>query len=511
MNKVIAALALTFAIAAAGCSRSDSEAKPEETDAKAQTGIPSSEANSAAILISTVPFSHTVVLKPGDTYTFKLPNGKTIAVWCEKYSEIMSSMFDSDIDLCYGEKPFQKLEYERIKLRNGGYTFGELISYIRADCTIQSGDEFTYILYVKEYRISLMKKGADDKRIPLIVSVRRATDMEQISAKEEVGFYIKRLGDSDSEVQLEAIEKLRELMDMCSTYADLRREEIHDAIRPLSLSKNSKVRSAAEETLITSGDVKSIMQAILPKPKSRWRTEQAAKTLATYSRILGREKIYEKVLPFLESKDLHLFYFAADFFSEIDYKPVYAYLERAAKSDQADIKAYASRMLGNRKMRDDPREMARAIARRLDDPDRGVIRKALMEASRYNNLIPPEQICKHLTSEDEEIRHLAAYALDCCQNPKVIAPLLKTTEDRVAKVRAQAAVSLGRIAAPSAYPRLIELMKDEDAEVRESAINGLRWLGNSKAIPEIEAILKGEPDKDVQNMAKRTIRELSRR
>jgi HEAT repeat protein len=78
---------------------------------------------------------------------------------------------------------------------------------------------------------------------------------------------------------------------------------------------------------------------------------------------------------------------------------------------------------------------------------------------------------------------MAAYALECCRNPAVVAPLPEATKDAIASVRAQAAVSLGRIGTPKAYDRLIELLGDDNAEVRHDAINGLRWLGDVRAIP----------------------------
>ena len=248
---------------------------------------------------------------------------------------------------------------------------------------------------------------------------------------------------------------------------------------------------------------------MFPEPKGRWRTEDGARALATYSKHFGKEKIYEKVLPFLESQDAELYRFALAFFSYGEYPPARPYMEKALKSDRADIRLYAFHALFD--FRSDRSEMARLVNSMLDDPDRSVLKEALREAGRYNQIIPPEQICKHLRHEDKDIRHMAAYALDSCRNPTVIGPLLESTMDREATVRGQAAVSLGRIGNPKAYPRLIELLEDDHSEVRESAINGLRWFGNAKALPKIKALAESDPDEDVRKMARRTIRELSRR
>ena len=136
--------------------------------------------------VSEVPFSRDFTLKPGDAYTFDLPNGKTVSVWCEKRGGIATALTGSDLDLEYGEKPFETLDYERVPLpEGGGYELGELVSYIRSDGTTQCGDELEYILYVEEYRVGLKRKGTDDNRIPLIVTVRRASEKEQLHGDAE--------------------------------------------------------------------------------------------------------------------------------------------------------------------------------------------------------------------------------------------------------------------------------------------------------------------------------------
>ncbi|MHB9048874.1 MAG: hypothetical protein ACYC35_23400 [Pirellulales bacterium] len=126
------------------------------------------------VQVSEVPFSRDFTLKPGDAYTFELPNGKTVSVWCEKGGGIATALTGSDLDLQFGEKPFQTLDYERVPLPDGGYESGELVSYIRSGGTSQRDDEFEYVLYVEEYRVGLKRKGTDDNRMPLAVTVRRA-------------------------------------------------------------------------------------------------------------------------------------------------------------------------------------------------------------------------------------------------------------------------------------------------------------------------------------------------
>jgi len=469
------------------------------------------QAASTGIEVSKLPFSLDITLKPGDAYTFKLPNDKTVAVWCTKNTGIIAAISESDIGFQYGEKPFEDLEREVVQLPGGATTGGEYLSYIRQGSVYDggAGNPSEYILYVEKYRISLKEKGINNRNLPMTVSVRLATEKEQANPKQEVDYYFGKLSSPDPDVQINAMEELRMLLMLGSMYAEPRWKEIIEAVRPLSLSPNEKVKAKASEELLIMGDVESLMTVMIPEPKGKWRTDDGARSLATYSKHFGKERIYEKVLPFLESKDPELFRFAMAFFSYVDYPPVKPYMQKALKSDRADIRLYAFHALFD--FRAERNEMARLVNTMLDDTDNSVLKEALREAGRYNQLIPPEQICKHLKHQDKDIRHMAAYALDCCRNTKVIGPLLESTKDKEATVREQAAVSLGRIGNPKAYPRLIELLEDEDSEVRQSAINGLRWFGNAEAIPKIKALAESDPDENVRKMANRTIRELSRR
>ena len=54
----------------------------------------------------------------------------------------------------------------------------------------------------------------------------------------------------------------------------------------------------------------------------------------------------------------------------------------------------------------------------------------------------------------------------------------------------------------------MEMLNDSSADVRESAINGLRWLGKPEALQFIAKMQETDPDKEVRERAKRTVREL---
>ena len=228
-------------------------------------------ATTPRVQVASVPFSRDLVLKAGDAYRLDLPNGKTVAVWCENRGGIARAMRGHDLDLAYGEKPFQTLEYEKIPLPEGnGYTFGELISYIRSGGTEQSGDEFEYILYVGGYRIGLKEKRAGDDHIPLTVTVRLATEKEQLHGDAEREHYVQQLKSDDVAKRLAAIDKLQEMASLGSMYAG-DPKAMMASMQPLTEDRDPKVQSAARLYLCEMGDEKSLLALVTPKPKGEWR------------------------------------------------------------------------------------------------------------------------------------------------------------------------------------------------------------------------------------------------
>ena len=210
-------------------------------------------ATTPRVQITSVPFSRDFVLKAGDAYRLELPNGKTVAVWCENQGGIARAMRGHDLDLAYGEKPFQTLEYERIPLPEGnGYTLGELISYIRSGGTVQSGDEFEYVLYVAEYRIGLKETGGGDDDIPLTVTVRLATENEQLHGDAEREHYVEQLKSEDPSKRLSAIEELQEMASLGSIYSGDPKAMIA-AMQPLTEDRDPKVQEAARTLSMPDG------------------------------------------------------------------------------------------------------------------------------------------------------------------------------------------------------------------------------------------------------------------
>ena len=183
---------------------------------------------------------------------------------------------------------------------------------------------------------------------------------------------------------------------------------------------------------------------------------------------------------------------------QIPYTPAQPYVVKYLKSGVPEVRAAAASAI---RFTCDRKTASLLLYEALGDPSDKVLLETLKEVSCFNENIPVQRIISLMTNENPEIRERAAYALDCCQNPAAVEPLLFATRDETPRVRAQAAVSLGRIGDAKAYGRLLELLKDSDANVRESAVNGLRWMGRRDAIEAVAALAENDPSDNVRQMA----------
>ena len=463
-------------------------------------------ATTPRVQVASVPFSRDFVLKAGDAYVFELPNGKTVAVWCENRGGIARAVRGHDLDISYGEKPFQTLEYERIPLPEGnGYTSGDLISYIRSSGTTESGDEFEYVLYVGEYRIGLKEKGVGDDGIPLVVTVRQATEKEQLHGHAERAHYMNQLSSPDPQKRLEAVHELSGLVFVGSRYAG-DPGEVVNAIRPLLKDPDSQVRKKVLDCLRSMGDEDSLLEMLTPRPADEYLQPNWGWTIAGWAKK-DSERVPKQVLSYFETDDPRLHEFALAFFScyRLEYFAAQPHVARLLKSPLPAVRAAAASAI---RSTCDEKQAVELLRIALDDTSDSVLVEALKQANWFHGSIPVERLTRHLGHKNPEVREKATYALDCCRSPQAVEPLLAATHDINAKVRAQAAVSLGRVGDAKAYSRLLEMLSDKDAEVRESAVNGLRWLGKAEAIPAIEKLQDDDPNESVRQMAGRTVSEL---
>jgi len=457
-----------------------------------------------------VPASRQIWLAPGTACIIRLPGGKTVALWCTRPRGIAAVLDDSDLTFHYGEVPFKTLESEEIRLPDGGVTYGEYRSYIRQGPVITGENTREYVLYVDNYSLSVVSKnkGGSGKALPLMVAVRHATDKELIPPKQEREHYLQALRSTDPKIRLEAIRELGEMVALGSIYAG-NRMEIADAIRPFLKDENEEIRKEALERLRVMGDDDALLEMLTPRPIEEFSEPNGAWTIAGWCRK-DSDRVPKHIMTFLETDDAKLQEFALAFFScyKIPYTPAQPYVVKYLKSGVPEVRAAAASAI---RFTCDRKTASLLLYEALGDPSDKVLLETLKEVSCFNENIPVQRIISLMTNENPEIRERAAYALDCCQNPAAVEPLLFATRDETPRVRAQAAVSLGRIGDAKAYGRLLELLKDSDANVRESAVNGLRWMGRRDAIEAVAALAENDPSDNVRQMARRTVRELKQK
>lgn len=462
------------------------------------------------IVESEIPYRKQFSMEAGDVLRFELPGGKDVAVWCEggaKNSFAAEQTTDSGLKTSWGEKPFKHVGYKRVRLPDGGTTFGETNSYIKQGGVTTSTGEgtSTYQLFVDRWEFDIIEDLRAEEKLPVTVQVRPAAEKELLRGDAKRDHYVKQLKSADVAERLAAIGELQEMAFMGDTYAGDPKDMIA-AMRPLTEDRDPKIQAAARLYLCQVGDEKSLLALVTPEPKGEWRGIDGASRIADWCVRHKCPALSKHVLTFFESKDEALLAFAVTFFARTDDPESKPQMLAVLKHKSPDIRTTAVPAI---RFLCTPKETAGYLVPLLHDPSKRVVLAALLEAGWVNQAIPVGEITRLLKDADPVVREMAAHALDCCRDPAAVVPLLEATKDSDARVRAQAAVTLGRIATPKAYDRLLELLRDDNAEVRVQAINGLRWLGDVRAIPHLLKMLKEEKDHDTQSMAERTIRELN--
>ena len=375
---------------------------------------------------------------------FELPGGRSMAVWCEggvKNSFAAEQTTDSGLKTSWGEKPFKHVGYQRVRLPDGGTTFGETNSYIKQGGVTTSTGEgtSTYQLFVDRWEFDIIEDLRAKEKLPVTIQVRLAAEKELLRGDAKREHYVKQLKSADVAKRLAAIEELQEMAFMGDTYAGDPKDMIA-AMRPLTEDRDPKVQAAARLYLCQMGDEKSLLALVTPEPKGEWRGIDGASRIADWCVRHKCPALSKHVLTFFESKDEAMLAFAVTFFARTDDPESKPQMLAALKHKSPEIRATAVPAI---RFLCKPKETAGYLVPLLNDPSKRVVLAALLEANWVNQEMPPGELTRLLKDADAEIRRMAAYALDCCRNPTVVAPLLEATKDADARVRAQAAVTLG--------------------------------------------------------------------
>jgi hypothetical protein len=123
-----------------------------------------------------IPYSIQLQMQPGDAYAYALPNGKTIAVWCEQPSPLGALFSDdskSGLDISWGEKPFKQPSLVR---KGTGPDPDQLVweSYITQGAVVYSGDRTReHELFIGDLRLSILLDLTAKGALPVTIAITR--------------------------------------------------------------------------------------------------------------------------------------------------------------------------------------------------------------------------------------------------------------------------------------------------------------------------------------------------
>ena len=468
------------------------------------------------IAVSTLPFSQDIALTPGGACIFKFPDDKTLAVWCERTGPI-SLPGDSDLDLSYGEKPFERLEIAWIPQEDGSRVSGPYKSYIRSGgvMTWSSGPGHEYELYVGDkYRVGLREEGDKKGKLPVEVSIRLATSAERVRPEDEVDHLVSPLKMEDPAKRNGAIKKLQESLMHGSTYATPRWEYIVSKVQPLSEDPNPDVKRQAVHTLKVLGDLDSIMGAVTPKPTGGDLAAGTARSLGQFVKrsqnTSGKKAVYDHVRSFLESDDPQLRAFAVSFFTYADDLPeIRQHLIDAQKDPSVEVRL-ASILAMERVYPE--REIPSHRIPMLSDESPEVVIMVMQSSVGYGSEreLPLNAVREFINSDDKRIRLAAMNAIrfkDDAESESIFLPLTYN-EDK--EIKDAAICGLYGRCSKNVYQRFMELLNDDDPSVRRRIVDGLYFDEYVEAIPVLEEFVKTEQNELVLRKATESLNKLTR-
>ncbi len=459
------------------------------------------------IAVKAVPFQQAIALRERQAVILRLPDGKSLALWCLPQGRIGLDLNGRQLSLSWGEEAFKELRFEEVPQEDGTTaTGGYKDSYIRQGSVRTSDRDVVigYTLWASKYRVEIADEKDEAGTKSLQVSVVEATESELLTPRDRREKFVQAMKSKDASERAKGLQGLSGVLD--STYAGKREDNIA-LIRPLLEDPES--RDLALQCLLRLQDRDAAMQVLGSVPAKPWDGYDAGQRFGCLFRSASDDsRITTKTLDLLASNQAQVRDFALGFLSEACIEAAREPLERLLDDPAPLTRARAVEdLMGCAPVAARAEDLQRA----LEDDAPEVLHVALREASKYNRDLDLACIFDLLANGDEETRRMAAYALDCCDRPEARDPLLAATRDAAPTVRAQAATSLGRAGFKDAYDRLVEMMKDSEPRVRSDAVNALRWLGDARAVVEIQRLMETETDRDVRNMAERTLRELGDR
>jgi hypothetical protein len=117
-------------------------------------------------------------MKERDAYRFQLPNGKQIAVWCERpqFPVVGEQETASGLKTVWGERPFVQPELVWKRQPDGSEVASGWKSYIEQGVvstkgSFRDGGTSEYVLYVDQWQFSIIEELSAKGDLPVTIKV----------------------------------------------------------------------------------------------------------------------------------------------------------------------------------------------------------------------------------------------------------------------------------------------------------------------------------------------------
>jgi hypothetical protein len=131
------------------------------------------------VTASQLPFERQFKMKEGDSHVFRLPDGKTVAVWCWRPAFPMNvglaeQTTASGLKTEWGEKPFKRPKPVYEQLGSNSYTISGWQSYISSEGVETIGNQTSeYKLDVGDLHFSIIENLQATDLFPVTIKIQR--------------------------------------------------------------------------------------------------------------------------------------------------------------------------------------------------------------------------------------------------------------------------------------------------------------------------------------------------
>ena len=126
---------------------------------------------------SDIPFSKQFRMHKGDAYDFRLPDAKTVAVWCERpgFGMVLGEQSTkSGLKTAWGERAFKQPEPLMKQIGQNSYESAGWKSYIVQGAVTTTGDRTSeYELFVGDLRFAIIEDLRATDALPVTIKISR--------------------------------------------------------------------------------------------------------------------------------------------------------------------------------------------------------------------------------------------------------------------------------------------------------------------------------------------------